>query len=118
MISSRQWPRCGSEDGKHSPLTDTNLGEAVHGNPTERFADMLGIASVISNRATLAKVTPEQIVSAPGQFDAYGKALPPGTEAERAWTQVQTIGPITAATYYSTPEAQKINRMKPERGSG
>jgi hypothetical protein len=88
------------------------LGEAVHGTPTERLADMLGIASVISNRATLGNVAPEDVISAPGQFDAYGKALPDGVEqyrglATQAWGQVQTIGPVTAATYYSTPAAAK-----------
>lgn len=94
-----------------SPV-DTILGEAVYGSPTERFADMLGIASVISNRATLGNVSPQDIVSAPGQFDAYGKSFPAGTEqyrglAEQAWNQVQTVGPVTAATYYSTPSAAK-----------
>lgn len=94
-----------------SPV-DTILGEAVYGTPQERFADMLGIASVISNRATLGNVSPEDVVSAPGQFDAYGKSFPAGAEqyrglAEQAWNQVNTIGPVTGATYYSTPEAAK-----------
>src|SRR5687768_9226405 len=94
-----------------SPV-DTILGEAVYGSPQERFADMLGIASVISNRATLGNVAPEDVISAPGQFDAYGKAFPEGTEqyrglAEQAWNQVNTIGPVTAATYYSTPDAAR-----------
>jgi D-alanyl-D-alanine carboxypeptidase len=40
--------------------------------------DLEMIASVIANRAQLAGVSPESIVAAPGQFDAYGKSLPPG----------------------------------------
>ncbi|GLS29301.1 hypothetical protein [Neomesorhizobium albiziae] len=73
---------------------------------------MLGIASVITNRATLGNVTPEDVVSAPGQFSAYGKSLPAGAEefrglAEQAWGTAQTIGPVTPATYYSTPAAAR-----------
>lgn len=94
-----------------SPV-DTILGEAVYGSRQERYADMLGIASVIDNRAKLGNVTPEDVVSAPGQFDAYGKSMPKGAEAYRglaqqAWDQVQTIGPVTDATYYATPAAAK-----------
>lgn len=89
-------------------VEDVLLGEAVHGTREERLADMLGIASVISNRAALHGVTPEQIVSARRQFDSYGRALPAGVEAYRslakeAWEDVKTNGSIHGATYFATP---------------
>lgn len=73
---------------------------------------MLGIASVISNRSTVTGVPADSIVSAPNQFDAYGRSLPKGTSAytglaQQAWDQVQTAGPVHPGTYYATPSATK-----------
>lgn len=72
---------------------------------------MLAIASVIQNRADKLGVTPEDVVSVPSEFNAYGKALPAGTEglrniAEQAWDDVQTHGPVHGATFYATPAAK------------
>lgn len=91
-------------------VEDVLLGEGVHGTEEERFADFLGIASVIHNRAALHGVTPDQIISARRQFDAYGRALPAGVEkyralAKEAWNDVQLNGAVNAATYYATPSA-------------
>lgn len=72
---------------------------------------MLAIASVIQNRADKLGVTPEDVVSVRSEFNAYGKALPAGTEglrniAEQAWADVQTHGPVHGATFYATPAAK------------
>jgi len=93
-------------------VEDVLLGEGVHGTMDERYEDFLGIASVISNRAALHGVTPDQIVSAKRQFDAYGRALPAGVEkyralAKEAWDDVQTNGAINSATYFATPARVK-----------
>ncbi|MCA0338460.1 MAG: M23 family metallopeptidase [Proteobacteria bacterium] len=84
------------------------MGEAVSGTHEERLEDMLAIGSVVYNRAALHGVTPEQIVSARRQFDAYGRALPAGVEkyralAKEAWENVQANGPIHSGTYFATP---------------
>lgn len=97
---------------KAKSVIDTILGEAASGTRAQRFQDMLGIASVIANRAAMTGKTLQQVVSAPRQFDAYGKALPKGVEAhralaERALQQVLISGPIHNATYYATPAAAK-----------
>ena len=73
---------------------------------------MLGIASVISNRATVTGQTPHSIVSAPNQFGAFGKSAPKGTSAfrslaQKAWDTVQKLGPVHNATFYATPSATK-----------
>lgn len=93
-------------------IAEVIAGEAVHGTREQRYADMLGIASVISNRSTVTGVPAESIVSAPNQFDAYGKSLPSGANkftglAQQAWDQVQTTGPVHPGTYYATPKATK-----------
>ncbi len=95
---------------KANSVIDTILGEAVSGNRTARLEDMLGIASVIDNRSRLTAQTPQSVVSAPGQFNAYGKSLPKGTEAfrslaQKAWDRVQKLGPVHNATFYATPAA-------------
>lgn len=92
-------------------VTDVILGEAVHGTREQRYADMVAIASVIQNRATLAGMTPQAIVSVKSEFNAYGKSLPKGADAyrdlaEAAWNQVQTTGPVHNATYYATSSAK------------
>lgn len=94
--------------GKVKSVVDTILGEALAGN----FNDMLGIASVIDNRARATNVTHKDVVSAPGQFDAYGKSLPPGVGryrdlAQKAIDQVRELGPVHNATFYATPAAAK-----------
>lgn len=91
---------------------DVLLGEAVAGSRSVRFEDMLNIASTISNRAAATGVSMQQVVSAPNQYAAYGKSLPPGVEkyrglAQKALEHVQTKGPVTTATYYATPSATK-----------
>jgi hypothetical protein len=93
-------------------IAEVIAGEATHGTREQRYADMLGIASVISNRSTVTGVPADSIISAPRQFDAYGKSLPPGTNAytglaQQAWDQVQTTGPVHPGTYYATPSATK-----------
>jgi hypothetical protein len=90
-------------------VTDVILGEAGGRTEAERYQDMLAIASVIVNRSQQGGVPPEKIVSAKGQFDAYGRTLPAGTGqlrsmAERAWQQVLREGPVHNATYFSTPK--------------
>lgn len=95
-----------SKGRKAQTIVDTILGEAKPGD----FQDMLGIASVMSNRVAQTKQSWQSVVKAPGQFTAYNKALPPGVEqfhdmAVKALHQVMTQGPINNATYYATPEA-------------
>jgi len=91
-------------------LVDVILGEAAFLATTEqRFRDMQAIASVIINRAQRLHVTPEQVIAAPGQFDAYGTNLPEGSEefrklAELALRDVQVAGAVNNAIYYATPE--------------
>jgi hypothetical protein len=91
---------------KARSVIDVILGEAGGSTPQERLTEMLGIASVIANRAAATGKTPEQVVAEQGQFDAYNKAIPPGAEAYRALAAqalgyVQTKGPVTSATYFS-----------------
>ena len=81
-------------------VIDVILGEAKGGS----WEDMLGVASVIYNRARDARATPEQIVKIPSQFNAYGKALPAGVGkyrslAQKAWDQVQKTGPVHDGSY-------------------
>lgn len=89
-------------------VEDTVLGEAVAGD----YADILGVVSVIDNRSRQLGVSYQDVVAAKGQFDAYGKALPPGVGkyrglVEKAIAEVQTKGPVHAATFYATPAAAK-----------
>ena len=91
-------------------LVDVVLGEAVSGTPVQRYEDMKAIASAVANRAARAGVSIKDVISAKGQFDAYGKSLPPGVEAfralaERAIAEVAQFGPTHAGTFYATPKA-------------
>lgn len=93
-------------------VIDTILGEAGGKTIGQRYNDMLHVASTMVNRAMATRQSLQSIVSAPGQYDAFGKALPKGTEklraiAERALQQVLTSGPVTNATYMATPAAAK-----------
>lgn len=86
------------------------LGEAGGRTISQRYSDMVHIASVMANRAALTGQSLQSVISARNQFSAYGKRLPPGTErlralAEMALNQVMTKGPVTSATYYATPAA-------------
>jgi hypothetical protein len=94
--------------GKVSSVVDTVLGEALAGD----YNDMVAVASTIANRATQTGVSYQSVVSAPGQFDAYGKSLPPGVGkyrdmAKQAIAEVRSKGPVHAATFYATPAAVK-----------
>lgn len=105
---------------KATSVIDVILGEAAgalqKATPEERFQDMLGIASVIDNRSTRTNTPAEDVVAAKDkyndpQFDAYGNKLPSGVEAyrdlaEKAWDQVQTVGPIHDAVFYGAPGAK------------
>ncbi|GAA4121539.1 hypothetical protein GCM10023067_30560 [Aminobacter aganoensis] len=87
------------------------MGEAVSGSRSQRFRDMISIASAIKNRMDRLGVDVSSVISAPGQFDAYGKQLPRGTEAHRAlakeaWNYVNTAGPVHAGMFYSTPSTK------------
>lgn len=91
-------------------------GEATSGTPEERWADMVHVYSVISNRARQLGVPVEDVISAMDengnkQFDAYGKELPPGvgddlvSMAEKAVSYVNDYGPVTKSGFYATPSA-------------
>jgi hypothetical protein len=85
-------------------------GEATSGSLQARFQDMLHIASVMVNRATLTGTSLKSVVSAPGQFNAYNAKMPAGTRslvglAQAAINQVQKYGAVTDATFYATPAA-------------
>jgi len=89
-------------------VEDVILGEAR----ARDINDMKYIASVITNRARLLGVTPEQVVANSREFNAYGKALPPGVAkyrdlARQALQEVAINGPVTNATFYATPAASK-----------
>ncbi|MGB3830903.1 MAG: hypothetical protein WA975_03455 [Mesorhizobium sp.] len=93
-------------------VIDTILGEAGGKTVADRYRDMLGIASVMANRAAATGQPLQSIVSAPNQFSAYGKSLPKGVEkfealARMAVEQVTNWGPVHNATYYATPAATK-----------
>ncbi|MHA6684510.1 D-Ala-D-Ala carboxypeptidase family metallohydrolase [Mesorhizobium sp. A556] len=91
-------------------LVGTILGEAGGKTTAQRYQDMLGIASVVANRAAATRKSVQDVISAPNQFSAYGKALPAGVEkfdalARMAIDQVSAWGPVNNATYYATPAA-------------
>lgn len=91
---------------KARSVIDVILGEAGGATPQERLTEMLGIASVIANRAAATGKTPEQVVAEDGQFDAYNKNIPKGAEAyrglaEQALGYVKQSGPVTSATFFS-----------------
>ncbi len=84
------------------------LGEAGGKNATERYNDMLHIASVVVNRSLATGLPVEDIIANSNEFNAWGKALPAGTEqfrslAQQAIQQVIDHGPVTNATFYATP---------------
>lgn len=77
-----------------------------------RWNDMVHIASVIANRAEQLGVTTKQVISTQKEFNAYNKAMPPGTSAltemaKEAMQFVKENGPVTNATFYATPKAVK-----------
>jgi len=83
--------------------------EAVSGTYAERWADMVGIASVIANRAAMMGVTAEDVVGLTKEFNAYNNPMPAGTQAltdmaEQAMRYVEENGPVHKATFYATPE--------------
>jgi len=85
-------------------------GEAVSGTPEERWADMVAIASVIANRAAALGVSPQQVIANTNEFNAYNRAMPPGTAdltdmAQEAMNYVEENGPVNNATFYATPAA-------------
>ena len=95
---------------KVSTVIDTILAEAGGSTPAERLEDMKAIASVILNRSVQLGKPLEDIISVPSEFNAYGKAFPPGVEkyralAEQALKEVQENGPVHDATFYATPKA-------------
>lgn len=84
------------------------LGEAGGKNAAERYNDMLHIASVVVNRSLATGLPVEDIMANSNEFNAWGKALPAGTEqfrsiAQQAIQQVLDHGPVTNATFYATP---------------
>lgn len=104
---------------KATSVIDVILGEAAgakqKASPEERYADMLGIASVVGNRSTRTNTPADDVVAAKDkygnpQFDAYGNKLPSGVEAyrglaEQAWNHVQTVGPVHNGVFYAAPGA-------------
>lgn len=95
---------------KVSSVIDTILAEAGGKTRAERYRDMKAIASVIANRARQLGVSMEDVVSVQSEFNAYGKAFPPGVESYRALAgqalqDVVEQGPVNDATFYATPTA-------------
>lgn len=93
-------------------IEDVLLGEAVSGSRSKRLSDMIAIASTIKNRMSAMGRSVDEIIAAPGQFSAYGRALPKGVEqyrelARKAWAYVQKAGPTHSAMFYATPAATK-----------
>lgn len=97
-----------AKNSKAKDVIGVILGEAKAGD----YRDMLGVASVIANRAAQLGVTPEDVISAMSgsrkQFDAYNTTIPAGNEkyadlAAQAWEQVNTLGPVHNATFFATP---------------
>jgi hypothetical protein len=89
-------------------VKDTILSEAKAGN----YQDILGIVSVIDNRSKQLGVSYKDVVSAKGQFSAYGKAMPSGVSkygglVDKAIAEVAAKGPVHDATFYATPAAVK-----------
>lgn len=87
------------------------LGEAGGKTAAERYNDMLHIASVVVNRSNATGRPVSDIIANSREFNAWGKALPPGTSkyaglAEQAIQQVLREGPVTNATFYATPAAK------------
>lgn len=89
-------------------VVDVILGEAKAGS----YQDMLAIASLISNRATGAGTSWQDVVARTPEFNAYGNPLPRGVNkyrsmAQKAIDQVKTTGPVHNATFYATPSKVK-----------
>jgi hypothetical protein len=95
---------------KAETIADTILGEAGGTTPASRYADMVAIAQVMENRATMLGVPMKDVVTA-SQFNAFGKSLPPGVSAYRGLAQQALAAvlanptPYHAATFYATPAA-------------
>lgn len=91
-------------------VVDVVLGEAVSGTPEQRYRDMKAIASVIVNRSRALGVDPQQVVAKRSEFNAFGKALPPGVDkyremAAQAVRDVEENGPVHNATFYATSQS-------------
>jgi hypothetical protein len=83
---------------------------AYQGGDETRFNDMLGIASVIANRAIMTGASPQDIVGLTSQFNAYNKPMPAGAQhyvdmAQQAIDDVEQNGPVNDASYFATPAA-------------
>ncbi len=99
-------------------------GEAVFGS--SQWEDMLGVASVISNRARQLGISPQQVVARQSEFNAYGKPLPKGQAknvalAEKALRHVQEFGPVHHGTFFATPATtgnlpRGLNRITQTKG--
>jgi len=88
------------------------LAEAGGKTKQERYNDMLAIASVVENRSRATGKTIDEVISAPGQFSAWGRSLPKGVDdvglrnlAQEAIKSATTVGPVNNALYYATPKA-------------
>ena len=99
---------------KARTIAEVVAGEMTHkGTPDQQWGDALGIASTIANRAQAYGVSPQAVVAAPGQYNAYGRNLPKGigakeiAMAEKALRTVAEKGPVIAATHYALPSATK-----------
>jgi spore germination cell wall hydrolase CwlJ-like protein len=103
-------------------------GEAGNQGPQ----GMLAAAHVIANRARLTGKSPEEVVTAPGQFEAYGNeatrakllALKPeqyaaAQQALQAATSGQAPDPTGGATHYLNPQLQaQMGRQQPAWATG
>jgi hypothetical protein len=110
-VPNAPMPGAGRALGQMTPeqrqvVRDVIAGEAVAGD----LDDMTAIASVIENRAAQMGVRPDQVVSVPSEFNAYGKPMPEGNDSEKnlamvdmAIGYVETYGPTHKATFYATP---------------
>lgn len=101
-----------AEIARARDVIGTILGEAGGKTLSARYDDMLHVASTIVNRAAATGESLQSIISAKDQYDAYGKALPPGTNnprmraiAEMALNQIVTKGPVTTAMFMNTAAA-------------
>jgi hypothetical protein len=103
-------------------------GEAGNQGPQ----GLLAAAHVVLNRARLTGKSPEEVVTAPGQFEAYGNpasrarlmALKPeeyaaAQQAMQAATSGQAPDPTGGATHYLNPQLQaQMGRQQPGWATG
>jgi hypothetical protein len=80
------------------------------GTPEQQWADALGVASAVYNRAIATGTDYNTVVADKSQFNAYNLPMQPGdlkrTElAKAAMAQVEQFGPVHNGTYYATPAA-------------